>query len=66
MSQKTFSLIAGIIFTLVCFAHLWRAAAGWPLIAGGMLFPIWASWVAGIVAGILAFYGLRFGTGGGK
>jgi len=62
MDQRTFSLIAGIIFLLVALAHLWRLTQGWDIVAYGTAIPLWTSWVALIITGVLAFYGLRFGT----
>jgi hypothetical protein len=59
MDEKTFSLVAGIIFGLVALFHLVRIFAQWPLIIGDWSVPKSVSWVALIVAGGLAFLGLR-------
>jgi hypothetical protein len=56
MDQKTFSLIAGLIFAVVALFHLVRIFAEWNLIIG---LPKSVSWVALIVAGGLALLGLR-------
>jgi hypothetical protein len=61
MDEKTFSLVAGVIFTLVALFHLVRIFAGWPLIIGDWSVPKSVSWVALIVAGGLALLGLRLG-----
>jgi hypothetical protein len=61
MDQKTFSLIAGLIFAVVALFHLVRIFAEWNLIIGDWSVPKWVSWVALIVAGGLAVLGLRFG-----
>jgi len=58
MSQKNFSLTAGIIFLLVALGHLWRVVTGAELIIGGTAIAMWVSWVALIVAGLLAWQGL--------
>jgi hypothetical protein len=50
MDEKTFSLVAGIIFGLVALFHLVRIFAQWPLIIGGWSVPKSVSWVALIVA----------------
>jgi hypothetical protein len=59
MDEKTFSLVAGIIFGLVALFHLVRIFAQWPLIIGDWSVPKSVSWVALIVAGGLALLGLR-------
>jgi hypothetical protein len=61
MTQRSFCLIAGLLFTLVALAHLWRIVEGWDLMAYGTAIPLWTSWVAVVITGILAFYGLLFG-----
>jgi hypothetical protein len=59
MDQKTFSLVAGIIFALVALFHLVRIFGEWTLIVGDWSVPKWVSWIAAIVAGGLALIGLR-------
>jgi hypothetical protein len=59
MDEKTFSLVAGIIFGLVALFLLVRIFAQWPLIIGDWSVPKSVSWVALIVAGGLALLGLR-------
>ena len=59
MDEKTFSLVAGVIFALVALFHLVRIFAQWPLIIGDWSVPKSVSWVALIVAGGLALVGLR-------
>jgi hypothetical protein len=61
MDEKTFSLVAGIVFGLVALFHLVRIFAQWPLIIGDWSVPKSVSWVALIVAGGLALLGLRLG-----
>ena len=62
MTQRTFAMAAGIIFTLVALFHLVRIFADWPLIIGDWSVPKWVSWVAYIVAGGLALFEFRFAT----
>jgi hypothetical protein len=59
MSQKTFSLIAGLVFLIVAIAHLCRLLLKWDVVLNGWTVPMWISVVALIVAGYLAFEGLR-------
>ncbi len=61
MEQKTFTLAAAIVFTLVALLHLWRITQGWAVVIDGTAIPMWASWAGTIVAGTLAYYGWRFG-----
>jgi hypothetical protein len=59
MDEKTVSLVAGIIFALVALLHLVWIFMEWPVIIGDWSIPIWASWIALVVAGGLALLGLR-------
>lgn len=60
MSQKTFSLAAAIIFSLIALAHIVRVAFGVEWIVEGRTIPLWASWVAVFLAGYLAYEGFRW------
>jgi len=64
MDAKTFSLVAGVVFAVVSLFHLVRIFAEWMLIIGDWSVPKWVSWVAFIVAGVLALLGLRLGQRG--
>ncbi|MEK7176119.1 MAG: hypothetical protein AAB695_01960 [Patescibacteria group bacterium] len=59
MSQKTFNSIAGLVFLLVAVMHLLRIANGWAVTMGSFDVPMWASWIGVIVAGYLAYHGLK-------
>lgn len=59
MSQKTFSLSAGLIFFVVALAHILRIAMGWHVVVAGWAIPMWVSWIAIPIAGFLGFEGLR-------
>jgi hypothetical protein len=61
MDAKTFSLIAGLIFTLVALLHLVRIFEKWPVIIGDWSVPKSVSWVAFIISGGLALLGFRLG-----
>ena len=60
MDEKTFSLVAGIIFGLVALFHLVRIFADWPVIIGNWSVPKSVSWAALVIAGGLALFGFRF------
>ncbi len=59
MSQKTFSLTAGVVFALIALLHILRLVSASELIVLGRTIPMLASWVAMVVAGYLAYEGLR-------
>jgi threonine/homoserine/homoserine lactone efflux protein len=59
MSQRTFLLVAGVVFGLVALAHVLRIVFGWSLTIQDFSVPMWASWIAIIVAGYLAYEGFR-------
>ena len=61
MSQKAFSLTAGAIFALIALGHILRVAFALEWTVEGQAIPMWASWVAMVVAGYLAYqgFGLR-------
>jgi hypothetical protein len=58
MDAKSYSRVAGIVFAIVALLQLFRALSGWEITANGAAIPIWASWLAAVVAGWLAFVGL--------
>ena len=59
MDQKTFAMVAGLIFAVVALFHLVRIFEEWPVVIGDWSVPKSVSWVALIVAGGLALIGLR-------
>jgi hypothetical protein len=60
-TKKRFLLWRGVIFAVVALFHLVRIFAEWTVIIGDWSVPKWVSWVALIVAGGLALFGLRLG-----
>ncbi len=61
MSQKTFSLVAGLIFLLIAVMHVLRLASKWDVVLNGWSVPMWVSAVAIVIAAYLAFEGLKLG-----
>ena len=59
MTQRSFPLITGAIFSLIALLHLLRIVFGWEAIIGGWVAPTWVSWVALLVAGYLAYEGFH-------
>jgi hypothetical protein len=59
MSQRTFSLVAEVVFGLVALAHVLRIVLGWSVVIQDLSVPMWASGLAVIVFGYLAYEGFR-------
>lgn len=57
MTAAQYSLLATLIFALVAVLQFIRAITGLPMTIGRTSIPIWASWVACVVAIILAWLG---------
>jgi hypothetical protein len=58
MTAKSYSRLAAVIFAVVAVLQLIRAASGWPITVGATTsIPLWASWVACVIAGVLAWVG---------
>ena len=57
MSQRTFLLIAGVVFGLVALAHVLRIVFGWSFVVQDFSVPMWASVLAIVVMGYLAYEG---------
>jgi hypothetical protein len=59
MNRKTFCILAGVIFAVVALLHLLRIYMDWPVAIGDWSAPMWVSWIALVVAGALAIFGLK-------
>ena len=57
MIAHHYATLAALIFTLVAVLQLVRALKRWPVTIGTTSIPVWVSWVAFIVAAILAWLG---------
>jgi hypothetical protein len=64
--ERTYLLVAGILFTFVAAAHLLRAFFGLPLTLGALALPTWLSWVATIVLAYLAYASFTYAARGRK
>jgi hypothetical protein len=58
MDAKSYSRVAAIIFAVIAILQFVRSVSGWELTINGAVIPLWASWLASVVAGALAFIGL--------
>ena len=63
MDQRTYNIVTAVLFLIVALLHLLRVIFGWPARIGGLDIPIWASWLAIVVAGGLVYCGFRLSTG---
>jgi hypothetical protein len=59
MNQHTFTLIAAVIFLLIALGHLLRIVLGVTFVVHGASVPMWASGLAAIFMGYLAYEGLK-------
>ena len=57
MTSQGFSRLAAIIFALGALAQLSRALMGFNMMAGSMMVPLWLSWLAALLLGLLAWAG---------
>lgn len=66
MQQKAYNTVTAVLFLVVALVHLLRIILDWPAQIGGLSIPLWASWLALVVAAALAYLGFRqnarFGT----
>ena len=60
MDQRTYNIVTATLFLIVAVLHLLRVVFGWPARIGGLDIPLWASWLAILVTGALAYCGFRF------
>ena len=55
MSQRTFSLIAGVVFGLIALGHVLRIVFGWSFVVQDFSVPMWASGLGVVVMAYLAY-----------
>lgn len=63
MDQKNYNLVTGLLFSLFTLGHVYRSLTGGDLVMGAVSIPLWASWLAIVIAGFLAFSAFRLGSG---
>jgi len=59
MSQRTFSLMAEVVFGLIALGHVLRIVLGWSFTVQDFPVPMWASGIAVAIMGYLAYEGVR-------
>ena len=61
MSLKNYFLLTGLIFMIIAILHLARIILGWEAAIAGWSMPMWVSWLAVVIAGFLAYQGVKNG-----
>ena len=59
MNAKLYYLVTMVVFGLVALLQLTRIVQDWSVIVGGDFIPMWASYVALLVSGVLAASAFR-------
>ena len=57
MTQRSFSLITSILFSLIALLHAVRLLQGWQVTIGSAVLPLWVSWIGLAISGFLAYEG---------
>lgn len=52
--MKPFTAIAAVLFAVIALLHLVRLFQGWVVVVNGLTMPLWISWAALAVSGLLA------------
>jgi hypothetical protein len=60
LTHKNYYRITAVIFAVIALLHALRAVYGWEAVLGGVVIPVWVSWVAVVIAGYLAVRGFQF------
>jgi hypothetical protein len=54
--QKAALYTSGIVFTVVATSHLARLAMGIEIVVGGVVLPMWVSFLGALFTGLLAVW----------
>lgn len=60
MRERSYLLVAGIVFGVVAAAHLLRLFSGTDLVVGDWAVPLWLSWIGVAVTTYLAYSSFTF------
>ncbi|MDE2212987.1 MAG: hypothetical protein KGJ34_00390 [Patescibacteria group bacterium] len=60
--ERTYLLVAGVIFTIIALAHLTRIFTQGSLVIFNWSVPLWLSWIGTIVTAYLAYASFHFAT----
>jgi len=59
MSQHIFLLVAAAVFLLIALGHVARLVLGTSVVVHDIPIPMWASWLAVVFMGFLAYQGFH-------
>jgi len=59
MACAAYHRVSAVVFAFVALMHAARALQQTPVLVGSTSVPVWLSWLAVVVAGSLAAWGLR-------
>ena len=59
MDKRAYNTLTVALFLAAAVTHLLRIVFGWSAQIGGLDIPLWVSWLAVVVGGALAYWGLR-------
>jgi len=59
MSQRTFLLVAGVVFGLIALGHALRVGFNVSFVVNGFSVPMWGSGLAVVIMAYLAYQGFR-------
>ncbi|HET8546939.1 MAG TPA: hypothetical protein VFL57_03005 [Bryobacteraceae bacterium] len=62
MSQRSYTLIAGVVFLLIAIGHLLRIIFGVSFVVYDVPIPMWASLVAAVLMGFLSYEGFHLAS----
>ena len=57
--MRRYALVSGVFFALLTGVQVLRFLRQWPVRVGNIDVPVWASGIAALVAGVLAFWAFR-------
>ncbi|MDE1925475.1 MAG: hypothetical protein KGH79_04880 [Patescibacteria group bacterium] len=60
LRERSYLMVAGIIFTIVALAHLWRLFSSASLVIVGWEVPLWLSWFGVMITAYLAYTSFYF------
>ncbi len=55
MNLHAFTVMTGVVFSLVGLLHAFRLLKGWPVTIGPWRAPLWISWLGLALAAFLAY-----------
>ena len=64
MEFRSYCVVSGVLFSLVAIAHLLRIVNGLPILVDDYSVPMFVSWVAMLVPGVLAIWAIRLARQG--